>query len=470
MRASLQVRLFAVAALTLVAALVVVSLLGRQAARTEFRRFTVTEHAARGAGVVEALAARIGREADQAGLDARLEELGREEGRELLLVSPEGRPIAASSAELRAARVTVGSGDDLTIEYQARRGQVSRHTRAVIRGGPRAAVRRPDGSLLGTLVLLAAPDDEGVPRPAAFGAAFDLRLLLAAVVAGTVALALTWLLSRRILEPIAALTHAAGRLGRGDLSQRVAVRSGDEIGELSNAFNAMAESLARQESLRRTLVTDVAHELRTPLTNLRCQIEAIEDGLLAPGADTVRSLREEVMLLARLVEDLQTVSVAEAGKLGLDRSTVVVRDLVEGALESFKRQAAERGLRLEAEIPELPPVKADPARIGQVLRNLLTNAVTHTPGPGTIVVAAAPEGAGFVAVSVRDTGPGIAPDHLPHVFERFYRADPSRARATGGAGLGLAIVKGIVEAHGGAVVAESSPGHGTTIRFTLPVA
>ena len=470
MRASLQLRLFAVAALTLVSALVVVSLLGRQAARTEFRRFTVSELSARGGGD-EALAERVGREPDPARLDTVLAELGRLAQRELLLMSPEGRRIAASSPELREARITVGREGEIAIDRQTRRGSMSQRTRGLIHGGPRPEVRRPDGRLLGTLVVLPLSDDPAEARPAAFGSAFDMRLLWAAVVAGLVALALTWLMSRRVLEPVAELTRAAGRLGRGDLTQRVVVRTGDELGELSRTFNAMAESLARQESLRRTLVTDVAHELRTPLTNLRCQIEAIEDGLLAPSAETVRSLREDVLLLARLVEDLQTLSVAEAGKLALDRSAVGVRELVDGALDSFARQAAEHQVELKSDVPELPAVNVDPTRIGQVLRNLLTNAITHTPGPGTIVVTAGRHAEqGLVTLAVRDSGDGIAPEHLPHVFERFYRADPSRARATGGAGLGLAIVKGIVEAHGGTVTAESSEGRGTTIRFTLPVA
>src|SRR5262249_32964056 len=194
-------------------------------------------------------------------------------------------------------------------------------------GGPRAEVRRADGSSIGTLIALPSHEAEPVAR-LAFGPAFDRRLMLAAAVSGVVALALAWLLSRRILEPVEALTDAARRLGRGELSQRVTVRSRDEIGELSQAFNAMADSLARQEALRRTLVTDVAHELRTPLTNLRGQIEAVEDGLVAPSADTLRSLGEDVRVLARLVDDLQALSVAQDGGLVLERVPIAVRDLV----------------------------------------------------------------------------------------------------------------------------------------------
>jgi signal transduction histidine kinase len=466
---SLHLRLFAVAALVIVVALGAVALLARVFVRQEFRRFEITQHVARVEGAAGMLAARLAREPDAARLDPLLAELGHSVGRALILIDPAGRVLGASSPEWRAAHVTLGPGGRILIEDRLRRdGRVGR-AQIILQGSRGDEVRRADGSLLGRLVLLSPPPEEtGVSR-APFGVAFDLRLVVAALAAGVVALAFTWLVSRRILKPVGALTDAARQLGRGDLTSRVDVSSGDEIGELSRAFNAMAEALGRQESLRRSLVSDVAHELRTPLTNLRCQIEAVQDGLLAPSPETIGSLREEVLLLARLVEDLQTLSVAEAGRLALDRSPVAVRDLVDGALEGSQASVAARGVTLRSTVGELPLVSADPTRIGQVLRNLLANAATHTPAGGTIEVAARVEGRS-VAVSVRDTGPGIASEHLPHVFERFYRADPSRARASGGAGLGLAIVKGIVEAHGGTVGVASEPGHGATFRFSLPVA
>ena len=470
MRASLRLRLFAVAALAIVAALMGVALFSRQAAHTEFRRFEVMEGLERIRAATDAIASRLESERDRSAIDSLLAELGRREHRDLMLLGPGDEVLAASTPWLRAARVGRDHNGAVTIEQEVRRGAIVERSRAVLQGGPRAQVRRRDGSVLGTLILLPASAEDR-PRRAVFGVGFDRRLLLAAAFAGAVALALTWALSRRILAPVTALTHAAARLGRGDLSQRVVARGGDELADLSRAFNAMAESLAHQESLRRTLVTDVAHELRTPLTNLRCQIEAVEDGLLAPTPETVRSLREEVVRLTRLVEDLQTLSVAEAGRLALDRAPLAVRDLVEGALESFGARAAARRVALRADVPDLPPVEADAARIGQVLGNLLANALTHTPEGGTIVVEAREHhhsGRHGVRISVTDSGPGIEPQHLSNIFERFYRADPSRARATGGAGLGLAIVKGIVEAHGGTVEAESPAGGGTTFHVVLP--
>ena len=462
---SIRVRLIAVAALAVIVALAAVALFSRQAARTEFRSFVLGDHAQHLRGLAEAVAAQLTTEAGASRLDSLLQEMSRREGRDLVLLAPEGRVLAASRPALRAARVTTSSRG-LEIEQEERGPRLVARMKTILQGAPDAVVRAPGGAVVGRLVLM-PPGRDSAERVAAFGARFDARLLLAALVAGAVAIGLAWWLSHRILRPVEALTRAARRLGTGDLGSRVPAGGSDELGELSRAFNAMAEDLARQESLRRTMVSDVAHELRSPVTNLRCQIEAIEDGLLPASPETVRSLREEVLLLSRLVEDLQPLSVADAGRLVLDRAAASVADLVDGALESFRAAAAERRIALRSEVGVLPPVEVDATRIAQVLRNLLTNALTHTSPGGTITVSATAEGP-FVAVTVRDDGPGITPEHLPHVFERFYRADPSRARATGGAGLGLAIVQGIVRAHGGAVTAASQSG--AVFRFTLPVA
>jgi len=467
MMRSLRARLFLVAAITLAVALGVVGLMSRRVAQMEFRRFERVERAVHVEGLARELTLRIAA-TDSSQYDRVLEELGRAEKRELMLVDPTGRMLGASTADLRAARVTPGPMGRIEIDRVVTRNGRETHVRALLQGGPRAILRRRDGSEIGTLVILPAAESEPhSARP--FGVSFDMRLTVAALAAGLVALALSWWLSRRILRPVDALTLAARRLGAGDLSSRVPVASSDEIGELSRAFNTMAEDLARQETLRRNLMGDVAHELRTPLTNLRGQIEAVEDGLLAPTPETLRSLREEVLLLTRLVEDLQTVAVAEAGRLSLERAPVALRDLVDGALDSVRAVAADRGLTIASAIPDLPMVDVDPTRIGQVLRNLLGNAITATSKGGRIEISAHVE-RDFVHVFVTDTGRGMAPEHVAQVFERFYRVDPSRARATGGAGLGLAIVKAIVEAHGGAVTVTSELGQGTSFRFTLPVA
>jgi signal transduction histidine kinase len=319
------------------------------------------------------------------------------------------------------------------------------------------------------LVLVRLPRRGGNPNENGFLNSVNQQLLLAVVAAGLVALILTWLLSRRILGPVEALTAAAGRMEKGDLSQRVQVKSHDEIGKLAHAFNSMSDGLSQLEQSRRNMVTDVAHELRTPISNIRGYLEAMRDGVVKPNPALISSLHEEAMLLSRLVEDLQELELAEAGKLKLVRQSVDISDIVGKAVTASQAAANEKGVVLSIDLPdEIPPVEADPERIGQVLRNLLNNAITHTPSGGHVDITASTNDS-EIEVSVRDTGSGISPDHLPHIFDRFYRADQSRARETGGSGLGLAIVKELIEMHGGHVRAESTPGHGATFYFTLPI-
>jgi signal transduction histidine kinase len=330
------------------------------------------------------------------------------------------------------------------------------------------------------------------PIEAGFVGAVNRSLVWSAVAAGAAALLLTLALSRRILGPIEALTAAARTMERGDLSRRVAVAGHDEIGELARAFNAMADGLARQERLRRNMVTDVAHELRTPLTNIRGYLEALRDGVALPETALLASLHDEALLLNHLVDDLQDLALAEAGQLRLEPRQVSLFEIADQAAGALRPALDAKQLEFQIVLPaDLPDLWADPERVGQVLRNLLNNAILHTPAGGSIKLCAnqatQDEGrttnddnalpssfvvrrSSFVTLSVRDSGTGIAPEHLANVFDRFYRADRSRARATGGAGLGLAIVKQLVEAHGGRVWATSVPGQGACISFTLPAA
>lgn len=309
-----------------------------------------------------------------------------------------------------------------------------------------------------------------IPQPAEQGFlnSVNQQLLLAVAAAGVVALLLAWFLSRRILGPVEALTRAAGKMEKGDLAQRVDVRSRDEIGELAHAFNAMADGLTRMEQLRRNMVSDVAHELRTPLSNIRGYLEAMRDGVARPDPALIESLHEEAMLLTRLVEDLQELEMAEAGQLKIVKQEIDLREVIEGAVYIFRPSAKEKEIQLDINLPaDLPSIEADAERLGQALRNLLANAITHTPTGGRIEIAATRQGKNLV-VRVRDTGVGIPEEALPFIFERLYRADYSRARNTGGAGLGLSIVKQLVELHGGRVWAESQEGEGSTFYFSLP--
>jgi signal transduction histidine kinase len=295
-------------------------------------------------------------------------------------------------------------------------------------------------------------------------------LLVGGSLAIIISLILILFLSRRVTSPIEVLSKAARRLGRGDLSQRVQLRGEGEVAALAKAFNSMATDLEYDEQLRRNLVADVAHELRTPLSNIQGYLEAIRDEVIKPDASIIGSLNEEAVLLSRLVDELQELSLAEAGELKLVYQTEDINKLVKQAVDSWQPQLAAKKISLSIDLPDnLPLVGMDWQRVNQVMHNLLENAVAHTGRGGTITVAAVKQG-DWVEVSVSDTGEGIPAEDLPNIFERFYRVDRSRTRATGGSGLGLTIAKRLVEAHGGTIEAQSKLGKGSRFSFTLPIA
>ncbi|MEW6034617.1 MAG: ATP-binding protein [Chloroflexota bacterium] len=293
-------------------------------------------------------------------------------------------------------------------------------------------------------------------------------LLWGGLIAVAVAVLFTFWLSRRISAPVHALTKAAKRLGQGDFSQRVNVRGKDEVAELGRSFNSMADDLMKAEQLKRNMVSDAAHELRTPLSNIRGYLEAIRDGLAPPEATALGSMYEEVLLLTKLVDDLQDLTLADGGRLELVRQPEDIGEHIRKAAAAMQAQAEVKGVSLKVDVPTgLPPCDIDCQRIGQVLRNLLANAITHTPSGGSIIISAR-ELDCQVEVAVADTGEGIPPEDLPNIFERFYRADRARSRATGGSGLGLTIAKRLVEAHGGKVEVQSELGKGSRFSFTVP--
>lgn len=334
-----------------------------------------------------------------------------------------------------------------------------------------------DGRLVGTVLVTAQPALAAESPAAAFLRDVNRSLLLAVAAASLIALAFGAGFFFHLTAPIRQLTAAAHAISTGDLSRRVAVRSTDELGELAAAFNAMAASLAAAEAQRRQMVADIAHELRTPLSVLQANLEAMQDGILPVNDEQLASLHEETVLLSRLVADLRLLSLAEAGQLKLDRVETDLGELVRRAAERLRPAAEARGIALAVEIvPDAPRIQADADRLVQVIGNLMDNALRHTPAGGRIVLAvgwaAGPGPARRPIVSVTDTGPGIAAEDLPYIFDRFYRGDKSRARASGGSGLGLAIVKQLVEAHGGRVWAESPAfpapdGHGFGTRIVM---
>lgn len=309
----------------------------------------------------------------------------------------------------------------------------------------------------------------GIPDKAFLGDV-NSALWIAVGVATGGALILAILLARSIVRPVEQLTSAARGMSEGNLQHRVTVRSPHEIGVLANAFNSMADSRLELEGLRRNLVNDVAHELRTPLSNLQGYLEVLRDGLTEPTPEILAVLHDESLLLNGLVSDLQEMALAEAGQLPLMRAPVEINEPIANAIDAIRPQADARHLTLESNLPDaLPEVLVDASRLSQILRNLLRNAVTHTP-PGGRVDIRASSTANIVEIAVRDTGHGIEPEHLPYIFDRFYRADPARARDTGGSGLGLAVVKNLVEAHGGTITVSSAVNAGSTFTFTLPIA
>ncbi|HYH52156.1 MAG TPA: ATP-binding protein, partial [Acidimicrobiia bacterium] len=292
-----------------------------------------------------------------------------------------------------------------------------------------------------------------------------LAVLLATV-------AVTLLAGSRLARPIHALTAAVQRMEAGDRSARVPMkgRRQDEVGRLAHAFNAMAASMEENERQRQAMVSDIAHELRNPLTNVRGYLEGAQDGLVPLDDALVASLLEESTLLGRLVDDLQDLALADAGRLHLHREPLDAADLVEQVTAAHRAAAAVAGVTITADVHGPLRIEADPGRLRQALGNLVGNALRYTPPGGQVTLSArASDDARAVIITVADTGTGIAAQHVPHVFDRFYRADASRSRETGGSGLGLAITRHLVEAHGGSVEARSTEGAGSTFILRLPL-
>ena len=319
------------------------------------------------------------------------------------------------------------------------------------------------GDVVGTLVV-AAEGTVHESLESEFLNQVNRSLVWAGVAAGVVALVLGLVLARQLTAPIRDLTDAAHQLADGEMTQ-VQVCSDDEIGELGEAFNLMARSLAQQETLRRNLMADIAHELRTPLTVIRSDLEALLDGVYEPTPETLASVQEETLLLARLVDDLRALAQAEAGQLRLERELLDLADLLGGVATGFEQQARSQGQELRLDLPrDLPPVDADPQRVRQVTANLVSNALRHAPDAGQVVISAEALPT-EVQVSVADDGPGIAKEDLERVFERFWHGAQPRAQ---GSGLGLTIARELVRAHGGRIWVESDLGQGSTFCFTLP--
>ncbi|MEW5938486.1 MAG: HAMP domain-containing sensor histidine kinase [Chloroflexota bacterium] len=353
-----------------------------------------------------------------------------------------------------------------------------------------------DSVFLGTILSPPAPVDL-TPQEKAFLEHTNQAVTYAAFGAAALALIFGVLLARTLTRPLRALTDATEKMASGELNQQVTVNSKDEIGELANAFNKMSREVARANMLRKQMTADIAHDLRTPLTVISGYVESMRDGDLAPTPERLDSIYAEIERLQRLVADLRLLAVTDAGELRLNLAPVNIAVLLERVAASFKLSAEQKGITLTVEAdPNLPEIQADLSRLDRVLSNLVSNAIRHTPSGGKVTLQAMAgtqvdtytgrqvntyTGRGgtrntqHVLITVADTGSGIPPADLPHIFDRFYRADKSRTDADGASsGLGLAIAKALVEAHGGRIWAESEVGNpkggfarGTRMRLEI---
>ena len=338
---------------------------------------------------------------------------------------------------------------------------------------------QPSGQIVGAM-FYAMPQRYRGFSPYDFLANVNKAIFIVGILITLGVIAFSLLLARRLTRPLERLTEAAEQMGQGDYAQRVDPPQGkDELDRLALSFNAMAgrieadvNELRRQEELRRDLIANIAHDLATPLTAIQGFSEALADDVITEAnarQETAQLIGREVQRLRRLVGDIQQMTSLEAGRAPLELAPLDLRSLVDETLAVIEPECEQAGITIQNAIaPDTPPVLADSDRVTQVLLNLLDNARRHTPAGGAITVSARQKDK-LLEVEIKDSGLGIDPADLPYIFERFYRADRSRTGSTGGSGLGLSIVKAIISAHGGAIRAESAPGAGTCIFFTLPL-
>ena len=472
---SLHFRLIVGFTLVLVVSLLGVSLYVHYAAEREIERFQQEVERARAERIQRVVNQYFENNEDLSGIGPALEQAKWLYNWNIEVTDAEGKPIALMSgkkivpdspARQRTAlpfdklqNPPLGPGDRKKVSDGRRFG---RHT---------YKLQDRDKKDVASISMGPADVPGVVPEPpiSRLLATLDASLLWTGIAAGIAGIALVSLLSRRALLSIGVLRGAARTFGGGQYSHRVPKIGPHEIGELGETFNSMADDIQRAERQRLNLMADVAHELRTPLSNIQGYVEAMKDGVISPSDETLESVHQQVLQLNHLVEDVKLLSLLDAGALRLNFEKAAVGDVLNRSVRGFMTKAHSKEIRLTTEIDEgIPSVRMDTARILQVVDNLLENAVRHSPDGGDVTVRAGMLTKDEVFVAVDDTGEGIPDDVIENVFDRFRRADPSRARTTGGAGLGLAIAKNLVEAHGGRIEAENRPSGGTTFRFTIP--
>lgn len=471
---SLHFRLIVGFTLVLVISLLGVSLYVRYAAEREIERFEQEVERARAERIQRVVNQYYENNDDLSGIGPALEQAKWLYNWNIEVTDAEGKPIALVSGKKIAPEITAQQTAPAFDKFKnpPPRPDV-RRIAGEGRGFRKHIYRLQDRDKKDVASIAMGPADipGDVPEPpmSRLLATLDASLFWTGIAAGIAGIALVSLLSRRALLSIGVLRGAARTFGGGQYSHRVPKIGPHEIGELGETFNSMADDIQRAERQRLNLMADVAHELRTPLSNIQGYVEAMKDGVISPSDETLESVHQQVLQLNHLVEDVKLLSLLDAGALRLNFEKAPLGDVLNRSVRGFMAKAHSKEIRLSTEIDEdIPPVRMDTARILQVVDNLLENAVRHTPQGGKVTVRAGTLSTDEVFVAVEDTGEGIANDVIETVFDRFRRADPARARATGGAGLGLAIAKNLVEAHGGRIKAKSSPGGGTTFRFTIP--
>lgn len=327
--------------------------------------------------------------------------------------------------------------------------------------------------VIGYLVTALPPRDELTAAAQTFLSQLNRVLLQAGLIAGGLGILMGLAIARGLSAPLGRLAAAAHRISQGELNQQVPVQGSEEMADVARAFNNMAVALQQAGQLRRNMVADIAHELRTPLTVIQGNLQAILDEVYPLEKAEIAGIYDETLMLSRLVNDLRELAQAEAGQLSLNVQAVDLAAVINSAVSGFEGLAQEQEVSLVVNLPPvIPSILADPDRVRQVLSNLASNALRHTPPGGRVSITVdGPQSSAAVRISICDTGPGIPPQDLPYVFNRFWRAEKSRSRYEGGSGLGLAIARQLVEAQSGQIGVESEgiPGQGSCFWFTLPV-
>lgn len=450
MRNSLFVRLMGAFVVVILASICVVTFIANQATTREFQSYAMPGETARLNGIADDLAEYYRQRGSWDGAAFPLRNIsgalsGNHMGMQTLYLGDANGVIIASSDNSRV-------GETFSTSERNAAAPITVQAKTV-------------GLLSSGMPMMSAIGDTAAQT---FLNRVNSALVLAALAAGALALALGFILFRQITAPLNALASASEKIAAGNLTARAPVHGDDEIARVARSFNAMAEQLAQSETARRNMLADIAHELRNPIGVISSHLEAMMDGVFPADMENLASLQDETLLLARLVGDLRELALADAGELTLTRAPTDLRVLTERVAAAFQPQAAEQNIALTIHLENLPTLKLDAQRIEQVLRNLISNALRHTPNGGSIHITLTSE-KNSARISVQDNGAGIAPEALPHIFERFWRGDKSRSRAQGNTGLGLAIAKQWVTAHGGQIGVESTVGKGTMFWFTLPL-